>query len=142
MVSRRDLLRTSVAGVGVATAGCVGGVFGCASHRAAVVETRPVSEATARSDSDPLVVADLPDEERRIARRAIEEGEYRVCPAADPVIPDPLRLFADRVAARTNDRGTGVYLAHDGRFYAVGVAIEDQSYASLPVERSTVDASG
>lgn len=97
--------------------------------------------AVERRDSDPLVVADLPDEERRIARQAVEDGEYRVCPAADPVIPDSLRSFADRVAARTNERGTGVHLAHDGEFYAVGVTIEDQSYASLPSDSSTVDAS-
>jgi len=73
---------------GVSTAGCVGGgVLGCTSSRAAVVETRPISRAAVeRSDGAPVVVAELPDGERRIVRTAIEAGTYRDCPAADQTI--------------------------------------------------------
>lgn len=135
MVSRRGLLGLGGVVVGVSTAGCVGGdVLGCGSSRAAVVETRPVSPAAVeRSDGEPVVVAELPDGERRIVRTAIEAGTYRDCPAADPTVAESVRSFAARAAARRDEDGRGpVFLDDDGRYYAVGVSIEDQVYVTLP----------
>lgn len=142
MVSRRGLLALCGVVVGGATAGCVGsGVLGCGSSRAAVVETRPVSPAAVeRSDGEPVVVAELPDGERRIVRTAIEAGTYRDCPAAAPTIDEAVKSFAARAAAREGEDGRGpVHLDDSGRYYAVGVSIEDRVYVSLPDAATTSD---
>jgi hypothetical protein len=100
----------------------------------AVVRAKAVSLSTAERNSlDPIAFGELPDSEQEIVHTAIEEGEYRKCPAADPQIPDPLISFANRAAAHRGEDGHGpAYLNYDGSYYALGVSIEDQSYASFP----------
>jgi hypothetical protein len=140
MVSRRGLLRLGGVIGGVSTAGYVGsGVLDCSASHVAVVETVPVSRAAVeRTDGEPVVVAELPDGECRIARTAIDEGTYRDCPAADPIISESIRSVAARAAAHRGEDGRGpVHLDDDGQYDAVGVSIEDQVAVSLPDEDVT-----
>ncbi|WP_137287419.1 hypothetical protein [Halorussus salinisoli] len=134
-LSRRTLLRGGTPLLGASLAGCLASnPFGCDSMDSAVVRTKRVTlSAREREAIDPIVFDELPDSEREIARAAVEDGEYRKCPAADPYVPDPLTSFAERAAAHEGENGHGpAYLKYDDAYYAVGVSIEDQSYAAFP----------
>lgn len=132
---RRTLLRDGTVGLVTGVAGCLGtNPFGCDSMHSAVVRAERVDlSASDRTTIDPIVFRELPEAEQEIVRTAVEEGKYRKCPAADPYVPEPLTSFADRVGKRSAESDAdAVYLRYDGAGYALGVTIEDQSYATLP----------
>lgn len=133
--SRRTLLRGGTTLLGASLAGCLGSnPFGCDSMDSAVVRTKRVTLSASERDAiDPIVFGELPDSEQEFVRTAVEDGEYRTCPAADPYIPEPLTSFADRVGRRRAENDAdAAYLKYGDTYYALGVTIEDESYATLP----------
>lgn len=135
LLSRRTLLCGGSVLLGAGLSGCLGSnPFGCDSMHSAVVRAKRVELSAAERDAiDPITFGELPDAEQEFVRTAVEEGEYRKCPAADPYIPEPLTSFADRVERRSAETDAGaVYLQYEETYYALGVTIEDQSSATLP----------
>jgi len=56
----------------------------------------------------------------------------------EEVTPQAIRSFASRAAAHEGEDGRGpVHLDDGGRYYAVGVHVEDQVFVSPPDEAAT-----
>ena len=90
-----------------------------------------VVRTTQKSPTDDAVVvshAELPEDEREIARTAVEEPFYHACPE----LPEALRSFASRFQ-KIND----TYLEYRETTYGVWIRIEDTiraGTASAPEE--------
>lgn len=125
---RRRLLGTL--GLTTLLAGCASlNPFECDPSREATITAEPITlAADQRSSIDPIAFNELPPEEQRLVRTAINEDAYRKCPAADPSIPDALTSFANRAANHSDEEGK-TDLRYDGEYYELQVDIEDQQYA-------------
>lgn len=104
----------------------------CDTRHEAVVKTKQVNlSAKKREEVDLIRFSNLSDGERQIVQTAIEEDEYRKCPAADPTIPQSLQNLEERVGEhRTEDMHA--YLGYKNRTFAVALRIEDVLTTSLP----------
>lgn len=132
-LSRRAVIDAVIPLASVGVPGCLSFPSNeCDSDRAAVIRTKQISLSSEELDDvDPIVFDELPETEQEIVRTAIEEEEYRKCPAADPFIPEPLQSFTRRVSEHKTEK-SHVFLKFDGNYCAVAVRIEDGVYTFMP----------
>ncbi|MFB6235542.1 MAG: hypothetical protein ABEH81_06730 [Halopenitus sp.] len=141
--SRRSIIAAAASIASAGLAGCSAAPLGrqstpeCDEMHEAVVKTQEVSLSSAkREEVDLIQYSDLPDGEKAIVRTAIEEKRYHKCPSTDPIFPDALYSFEDRVSRHTNENHHA-YLSYSGATYAVAVRIEDEVTSWLP-DRQTI----
>ena len=127
-MDRREFLRGALA------AGSLAGLGGhlwttpddsCAIVRDSRIEaTEATLTAGERASISPVVFADLPPAERRVAEEAVADPPARTCrPDAEAFL-----AFGYRVGERADDRKRA-YLERDGTYYRMSVRLLEQVYA-------------
>lgn len=133
-MNRREYIRISSASILISASGCSQNPLSdCPSHKEASVKLRQTDGSSdGQSRINPIVFEDITVKEQEIVRNALENGEYRKCPAADPYIPEPLNRLAERANTRAsqNENNTA-YLKFEDQYYKLGIFIEDTMYSAI-----------